>query len=361
MLILVINCGSSSLKYQLFNIKTGKPVTKGVIERIGEKSSGCRNHHDAVSLIKDSIASGPRSFIEDIGEIQAIGHRVVHGGEDFGEAALISKKVLNSIRKFVELAPLHNPPALAGIKACAKYFPGIPQVAVFDTAFHQTMPDYAYIYGLPYRLYKKYKIRKYGFHGTSHRYVAGIAAEKLGKPIGKLKIITAHLGNGCSMAAVMHGKSVDTTMGLTPLPGLLMGTRTGDLDPAAVTFIMEKKRLGISGVNDLLNKKSGFLGVSGISNDMRDILSGIRKGNYRSRLAYNIFAYGIKKYIGAYAAAMGGLDAVVFTGGIGENMPKLKQALSRELRAVVGEKVKFLTIPTNEELLIARDAYRLTK
>ncbi|MGB2705677.1 MAG: acetate kinase [Candidatus Omnitrophota bacterium] len=354
MLILVINCGSSSAKYQLFHIKQKKPLAKGVIERIGERGSRCKSHHDAVRMIKDRLPSKK-------GEIRGIGHRVVHGEEAFGESAIINKKALKLIESFCEIAPLHNPHAVAGIKACSHYFPGVPQVAVFDTAFHQTMPERAYIYGLPFKFYRKYKIRRYGFHGTSHRYVSGEAAKRLKKPLKKLKVITAHLGNGCSMAAVMHGKSVDTTMGFTPLEGLLMGTRSGDLDPAIVTFLMEKEHLGTKEIDGILNKKSGFLGVSGLSNDMRDILSGIRKGSRRAKLAFEIFVYGIKKYIGAYHAVMGGLDAVVFTGGIGENTPRIKKSLSKELRGTLGRKTKFLTIPTNEELLIARDTYKLVR
>ncbi len=354
MLILVINCGSSSAKYQLFDIKREKSIAKGVVERIGEKGSRCKSHYDAVRMIKDRLSSVKA-------EIKGIGHRVVHGEEAFGESAVINKKTLKLIESFGEIAPLHNPHAAAGIKACSHYFPGVRQVAVFDTAFHQTMPERAYIYGLPFEFYKKYKIRRYGFHGTSHRYVSGEAAKRLRKPLKKLKLITAHLGNGCSMAAVMYGKSVDTTMGFTPLEGLLMGTRSGDLDPAIVTFLMEKKHLGTKAADMLLNKKSGFLGISGLSNDMRDILSGIRKGNRRARLAFEIFVYRIKKYIGAYYAVMGGADAVVFTGGIGENVPRIKKTLCRELSGVLGGKVKFLTIPTKEELLIAQDTYRLIK
>ena len=361
MLILVLNCGSSSAKYQLFHIKSKKPLAKGVVERIGEKGSGCKDHYHAARVIRDKILSGKGACVKDASEIKGIGHRVVHGGERFSEAVIINKKVINSIEKFVELAPLHNPPALAGIKACARYFPKTPQVAVFDTAFHQTLPPYAYIYGVPYRFYEKYRVRRYGFHGTSHRYVAGEAAKRLKKPLKKLKIITAHLGNGCSMAAVMHGRSIDTTMGLTPLEGLLMGTRSGDLDPAIVEFLIRKERIGIKEVDNLLNRKSGFLGVSGISNDMRDIVRAIKKGKKRARLAYQIFVYRIKKYIGAYVAVMGGADAVVFTAGIGENMPALKRVLSSELRPVLGNRTKFLMIPTNEELTIARDTYGLIK
>ena len=359
MLILVINCGSSSAKYQIFEINSKKPLAKGVIERIGEKGFGCKNHHDAVLLIKKRLLSGEKSPVRFISEIKGIGHRVVHGGDMFGEATVINKKSLAVIENLSEIAPLHNPPAAAGIKACIRHFPGIPQVAVFDTAFHQTMPDYAYIYGIPFEYYKKYRIRRYGFHGTSHRYVANEAAAALKKPLEKLDLITVHLGNGCSMAAVMRGKSVDTSMGFTPLEGLLMGTRCGDLDPAVVTFLMQEEKLGAEALDGLLNKKSGFLGVSGVSNDMRDILSAMKKGNRRASMVFKIFVYRIKKYIGAYAAVMGGVDAVIFTGGIGENVPNIRKSLSNELRPLLGKRTKFLTIPTNEELLIARDTYRL--
>ncbi len=358
MLILVINCGSSSAKYQLFDVKREKSLAKGVIERIGEKGATCKNHYEAISLIRERLLSGNRR-LGSIDEIKGIGHRVVHGGEKFNEAIVIKKPIIKLIEKASILAPLHNPPSLAGIRACKKYFPKIPQIAVFDTAFHQSMPPHAYIYGIPFGFYGKYKIRKYGFHGTSHRFVANAAARKLKKPLKKLKIITAHLGNGCSMAAISGGKSIDTTMGFTPLDGLLMGTRTGELDPAIVTFLMEKEKLGIEEINEILNRKSGLLGISGVSNDMRDILSRMRKGNARAKLAFKIFVYRIKKYIGAYFAAMGGLDAVIFTGGIGENAPQIRRMLSKELRPVLGRKTKFLTIPTNEELLIAKDTYNL--
>ena len=361
MLILVVNCGSSSAKYQLFNIKYKKSVAKGVIERIGEKGSRCKSHYHAIGMIKDRLLSKKKGILRSIDQIKGIGHRVVHGGEEFKEAVIINDKVTRSIERFSELAPLHNPPALEGIKACGKFFPGIPEVAVFDTAFHQSMPQRAYIYGLPFNFYKKHKVRRYGFHGTSHRFVSAEAAKKLRKPLQRLKLITVHLGNGCSMAAVIDGKSIDTTMGFTPLEGLLMGTRSGDLDPAIVKFLTEKEKVNINKIDEILNKKSGLLGISGASNNMRDILTLVKKGNKRAILAFEIFVYRIKKYIGAYAAAMGGLDAVIFTGGIGENVPGIKETLSRELRPIFGKKAKFLTIPTNEELLIAHDTYNLIK
>lgn len=357
MKILVINCGSSSVKYELFDIRKHKSLERDSVERITHYA----DYSKAIRIIRQRLLEPRKNILGSINEIKGIGHRVVHGGEEFKRATIINSKVVKSIEKFVELAPLHNPSALAGIRACSKIFPRISQVAVFDTAFHQSMPDYAFIYGIPYEFYKEYGIRRYGFHGTSHRFVAGRAAEILKKPLNKLKVITVHLGNGCSMAAVSKGKSIDTTMGFTPLEGLLMGTRSGDIDPAIVIYLMEKKKLNTKEMNEILNKQSGFLGISGISNDMRDILSYVKKGNKRAQLALHIFIYKIKKYIGAYAAAMGGLDAVVFTAGIGENMPSIRYKLRRELKPVFGKKVKYIVIPTNEELLIARDTYRLIK
>jgi acetate kinase len=349
MLILVINCGSATLKYQLFDIQ---PKKSPAVQSVAKDSVISRNHDRDIRLIRDKFWSK---------KIRGIGHRVVHGGEEFEKASLINKYVLKSIGKKSELAPLHNPPSLAGITACRKYFPGVPQVAVFDTAFHQSIPEEAYIYGIPFHFYKKYKIRRYGFHGTSHRFVAGEASRILKKPLSKLKLITAHLGNGCSMTAVLKGKAIDTSMGFTPLEGLLMGTRGGDLDPAIVTFLMEKEKLSISEIKEILNKKSGLLGISGVSNDMRKILREMKNGNRRAGLSFRIFVYRIKKYIGAYQAAMNGLDAVIFTGGIGENLPGLRQILSRELKGALTGRVKFLTIPTNEELLIAKDTYKVIK
>ncbi|MFH1790742.1 MAG: acetate kinase [Candidatus Omnitrophota bacterium] len=357
MKILVINCGSSSVKYELFDAKKFRKLDRGVVERI----AGHSDHAKAMTDIKSRISDPKKGFLASEGKLIGIGHRVVHGGEVFKKSCIIDRRVIKGIARFNELAPLHNPPALAGIEACLRIFKKIPQVAVFDTAFHQTMPAYAFLYGLPYEYYGRHGIRRYGFHGTSHRFVSEAAAGIIGKPLNRLKIITVHLGNGCSMAAVSNGRSVDTSMGFTPLAGLLMGTRSGDLDPAIVPYIMEKEKMGIKETEDLLNKKSGFLGVSGISNDMRDILCNVRKGNARARLALDIFVYGIKKYIGAYAAAMGGLDAVVFTGGIGENTPGIRYKLQKELRPIFGNRIKFMVIPTNEELLIARDTYRLVK
>ena len=363
MLILVINCGSSSAKYQLFNIEKNRSLAKGVVERIGQ-SGACKDHSAAIKIIVDTLTDLRRGVIASTSEIDGIGHRVVHGGEEFKESTIITAKVIKSIKKYCELAPLHNPPSLSGIEACSKILKGIPQIAVFDTSFHQTMPEAAFFYGLPFKYYKKYGIRRYGFHGTSHRFVSEEAARILRHPASRLKLITCHLGNGCSMAAVSRGKSIDTSMGFTPLEGLLMGTRSGDLDPAAVLYILEKERLTIVQVNDILNKESGLLGISGVSNDMRDILKGARgKGPVakRCKLAIEIFIYRIKKYIGAYYAAMGGLDAVIFTAGVGENNPWIVRRISNELKDVVSKKTKFLIIPTNEELLIARDAYNIIK
>ena len=376
MLILVINCGSSSAKYQLFDIVKNRSLAKGVVERIGHTNSSlthqsywkssstckavCKDHHAAIRIIVDALTKGRSSVIASKDEISGIGHRVVHGGEEFKESTLLTGKVMKSIQKFSELAPLHNPPSISGIRACSEILKGIPQVAVFDTSFHQTMPQTAFLYGLPFRYYTKYGVRRYGFHGTSHRFVSEEAVKVLRRPAERLKLITCHLGNGCSMAAVSGGRSVDTSMGFTPLEGLLMGTRSGDLDPAAVLYILDKEGLTLTAVNDILNKKSGLLGISGVSNDMRDILKWARGQGPRAKrckLAIEIFIYRIKKYIGAYQAAMGGLDAVIFTAGVGENNPWIVKRIAAELKHVVSKKTKFLVIATNEEQLIARDTY----
>lgn len=354
MLILVINCGSSSAKYQLFDIKHNRSLAKGVVERIGE--GPCPNHYDAIRIIVGRLLDKRRGVIRSKDEIGGIGHRVVHGGEEFKNSTLITQRVISNIKKYSELAPLHNPPSLAGITACSKILKGIPQAAVFDTSFHQTMPARAFLYGIPYKFYKRYGIRRYGFHGTSHRFVAGEAAKALGRSLNSLKLVTCHLGNGCSMTAVDKGRAIDTTMGFTPLEGLLMGTRSGDLDPAIVLYLM-KKNFSANRVNDILNKESGLLGISGISNDMRDL---VKKGG-RAALAIEIFVYRIEKYIGAYQAAMGGLDAAVFTAGIGENHPWLIRRIAKDLKNVVSGRTRFLVIPTNEELLIARDTYGIIK
>jgi len=377
--ILVINCGSSSAKYQLFDAKRQKLLARGMVERIGSERANlrqqnnggalnknvvCPDHYIAINIIVDALTDPKYGVIKSKSEIGGIGHRVVHGGEEFKNSTRITPKVIRSIEKYSELAPLHNPPALLGIKACSKILKGIQQVAVFDTSFHQTMPPEAFLYGLPFKLYKKYGIRRYGFHGTSHRFVAMQTAKALNRPLNSLKLITCHLGNGCSMAAVKNGKSVDTTMGFTPLEGLLMGTRSGNLDPAVVFFLMEKEKMSPNRISDILNKESGLLGVSGVSNDMRDILEASKGRGLsakRSKMALEMFIYRIEKYIGAYMAAMNGLDAVIFTAGIGENNPWLVRRIEKDLKNVVSKKVKFLVIPTDEELLIARDAYTIIK
>lgn len=384
MLILVINCGSSSAKYQLFDLAKRRslafrcrsvpmvsvsnhevePLAKGLIERIGQPGH-CENHYEAIALIVDALTDGRTGAIKSKDEIDGIGHRVVHGGEEFKASTLITGKVIKSIEKYAELAPLHNPPSLSGIRACLDILKGVPQAAVFDTSFHQTMPEKAFLYGLPYKYYEKHGIRKYGFHGTSHRWVAKAAARELNKPLERLKLITCHLGNGCSMAAIDKAESIDTTMGFTPLEGLLMGTRSGDLDPAVVFYLMEREGLSPQHISDILNKKSGLLGISGVSNDMRDLLKAAKsksvKASVRAKLAIKIFIYRIEKYIGAYQAAMKGLDAVVFTAGIGEHNPWLVSRIRKDLMSVVDKRTKFLAIPTNEELLIARDTHEIIK
>lgn len=377
MLILVVNCGSSSAKYDLFDVEKEISLCRGVVERIGEENSSithecngdgrihekvsCRDHHRAIELIRDVITDPEKGALSDSSEVAGVGHRVVHGGEDFHTSRLIDDNVIAGIEKYIELAPLHNPPSLEGIRSCMKIFESVPQVAVFDTAFHQTMPKRAYFYGIPYELYRKYAIRKYGFHGTSHRYVSQKAAEVLQRPIEEVNLITVHLGNGCSMAAVEKGVSIDTSMGFTPLEGLLMGTRSGDIDPTVVTILMHREGLSEDEVNELLNKKSGLLGVSELSNDMRDILEGIDSGNEQAKLAYDMFVYRIKKYIGSYAAVMGRVDAVVLTAGIGENVPRIREELETELTPLLGEDTEFMSLGTNEELLIAKDTYKIVE
>ncbi len=348
MKILVINCGSSSIKYKFFILPRGKLISKGKIERIGEKGSHVADHYSGLKII-----------LGKINQVNLVGHRVVHGGEKFKKPVLIDKEVIRKIRQCCSLAPLHNPANLAGILACKKLLPGIKQVAVFDTAFHQTLPDYAYIYGLPYEYYKSFGIRKYGFHGTSHYYVAHEAARVLKKPFNKLKIITCHLGNGCSITAVDRGRSIDTSMGFTPLEGLVMGTRCGDLDPALVIYLMIKKRLNPHQIDNILNKVSGLKGISGISNDMRVLDEKSKEGNTRAKLAIDIFVYRIKKYIGAYIAVMGGCDALVFTAGIGENQKGIRRKVCQGLFSHLKKKPKVLVIPTDEELMIARQSYHL--
>ena len=392
MTILVLNCGSSSVKFQVINGSTKEWLVRGNISRIGEENSEIwqeknkgghvkfarliKDHEQAIKQILDGLLSKATGSIKDVSEIFAIGHRVVHGGEYFSQPTLINDEVLQRIEECSQLAPLHNPPQIKGIQACRKLLPGIPEVAVFDTAFHQTMPKTSYLYGLPFKYYEKYKIRRYGFHGTSHYYVAHRAAKLAGKPIKDLKIITCHLGNGCSMAAVKSGKCIDTTMGFTPLEGLLMGTRTGDIDCSAILFLMRQEDLSIDRIDSMLNKESGLKGLSENSNDMQKILEAIAKGDDKSQVALDIFCYRIKKYIGAYAAAMGGLDVLVFTAGIGENSSSVRSKscegmnflgieldsyentharAEEKLISKTDARVKVWVIPTNEELVIAED------
>jgi acetate kinase len=350
MKILIINCGSSSIKYKLFDMPKEERIKKGIVEQVGEKGSNIKDHYSGLKIILEKIHS-----------VDAVGHRVVHGAERFKEPVLIDNLVIKKIRQSSSIAPLHNPANLAGILACKKLLPGIKQVAVFDTAFHQTLPDYAYVYGLPYAYYKRYGVRKYGFHGTSHEYVAGEAARILRKPLNKLKVISCHLGNGCSIAAINKGKSVDTSMGFTPLEGLVMGTRCGDIDPALVTYLMHKIKLNICQIDDILNKESGLKGVSGISNDMRVLNKRRSRGSMRAKLAIDIFVYRIKKYIGAYTAIMSGLDALVFTAGIGENQEGIRRAVCQGIFSHLRKKPKVLVIPTDEELLISRKTYQLIR
>lgn len=394
--ILVVNCGSSTVKYQLFRMEDEdryEVMAKGIVERIGisgsrlEHHSGSRdfvderpiaNHRVALELVITALTSGEACVLSSVREIDAVGHRVVHGGEKFTGSALITEEVLAAIRACADLAPLHNPPNILGIEACQELMPGVPQVAVFDTAFHGTLPEYAYIYAIPYEYYEKYRIRRYGFHGTSHRYVAERAAKMMGRDLAELRLITCHMGSGVSFAAIRYGKSIDTSMGFTPLEGLVMGTRCGDIDPAIVFFLMEKEGLSAKQVEEILNKKSGVLGISGISSDTRDIEDAALH-NHRARLTLEIIAYRAKKYIGAYYAILGGLDGLVFTAGIGENSPYIRKSICSGLehlgifiddeRNTVRRKeafisrddspVKVMVIPTNEELMIARDTWRI--
>lgn len=393
--ILVLNSGSSSVKYQMFDPEKKKLLAKGVVERIGmagamlthipfgkeevRLSGEILDHKVAIEYVLSILLSKNHGVIKDKKEIAAVGHRVVHGGESFSESQLITSEVIKEIARCMDYAPLHNPPNLKGIRATQALLPDAPQVAVFDTAFHQTMPDHAYMYGLPYVVYKRHGIRRYGFHGTSHLFVSERLSELTGKPLKDQRIVTCHLGNGCSVAAIKEGKSIDTSMGFTPLEGLLMGTRSGDLDPAIVLHIMNKEELTMHEANTMLNKHSGIQGLSGISSDMREIEDEFEDNN-RARLAFTVFCYRIKKYIGSYAAAMGGIDAVVFTGGIGENSSKVREGVLEDLgflgiqldetfnrKEVKGEReismkdssVKIYVIPTNEELVIAIDTMRI--
>ncbi|MCL2355696.1 MAG: acetate kinase [Defluviitaleaceae bacterium] len=395
MYVLVINAGSSSLKYQLLNMTDESVLAKGLCERIGidgrlvhETDKGKHtadhampDHGAAMAIVLDSLLDANHGVLKSKAEIKAVGHRVVHGGEAFAASVEITAEVEAAIEAVSELAPLHNPPNLTGIRACKQHMPGVPQVAVFDTAFHQTMPEKAYLYAIDYALYEKYKIRRYGFHGTSHKYVAAQGAELLGRPQSELKIVTCHLGNGVSLCAVDKGVSVDTSMGMTPLEGLAMGTRCGDIDPAVVQFIMEKEGISAQEAGDLLNKKSGVLGISGVSSDFRDLCAAAEGGNLRACAAMDVFAYRVAGYIGRYAACMNGLDAVVFTAGIGENDCGIRERVCAYLtwfgvsidpakNAKRGEaldisapdaKVRVLVVPTNEELVIARDTKTVLK
>lgn len=377
MLILVINCGSSSIKYDLFDAGKETSLCRGSVERIGEKEAAinhtsrggrnvskrfdCPDHQKAIEIICDFLRDPGHGVLSDISEVAGIGHRVVHGGEEFSSTTLIDENVIRIIESFSHLAPLHNPPFLKGLKGCMSIFKDIPQVAVFDTAFHQTIPEKAFIYGLPYEFYEEHGIRRYGFHGTSHKYVAEKTAEMLNKPLDELNLITVHLGNGCSITAVEKGRSVDTSMGYTPLEGLLMGTRAGDMDPSVVVNLAKNEVPGIENIDPFLNNKCGLLGISGVSNDMRDILAAIKNGNKRAKLAYDVFVYRIIKYVGAYAAVLGSVDAVVFTAGIGENVPEVKNSVKERLQPLLGNSTEFLAVATNEELLIARETYSLIK
>jgi len=357
MKILVINCGSSSIKYKLYDFPADGLIAKGLIEKIGEPSSEVKNHTQGIKALVSDILK--KKAVKSMEEISVVGHRVVHGAETFREPCLIDEKVIEKIKECAQLAPLHNPANLAGIISSKKILPKAAQVAVFDTAFHQTIPEHAFMYALPGEYYRKYKVRKYGFHGTSHQFVAQAAAKQLGRPISKLKLITCHLGNGCSITAVDKGKSVDTSMGFTPLEGLIMGTRCGDIDPAAVFYIMKKEKLSLSQMDEILNKKSGLLGVSGRSNAFRAIKKAAAEKDPSAKLAYEMFIYRIKKYIGAYNFILGGADAVCFTGGIGENSPKLIEAIKKDITAAAAQKTKVLVISTDEEMMIADLAYKL--
>ena len=399
--VLVVNAGSSSLKYQLFDTTNGDVIAKGLCERIGidgklthkqlvkgitySADIAMPNHTEAMKAVVDALVHADHGCIASMSEIEAVGHRAVHGGQYFSSSVILTQEVYDILdTKCRDLAPLHTPASLQGIQACLDILPGTPQALVFDTAFHQTMPEEAYMYGVSYDLYEDYGIRRYGMHGTSHRFVAGEMIKLLGGNAEGTKIVTCHLGNGSSISAVKDGKCIDTTMGFTPLAGTIMGTRCGDIDPALVTYIMEKKGYSIDEVNNYLNKKCGFLGVSGVSSDCRDLEAAINEGNHRAQLAIDILKYQIKKYIGSYAAAMGGLDAVVFTAGIGENTPKIRAGalsgleflgieLDKEVNAntmgwtgltklsTENSKVKVYMIPTNEELVIAQDTEALVK
>ena len=392
--VLVINCGSSSLKFQLINSESEAVLAKGLCERIGidgrltyQPAGGEKNvsekamptHTEAIQFVIDALTDADTGVVKSLDEIGAVGHRVVHGGEKFAKSVVVTPEVKAAIAECNDLAPLHNPANLIGIEACESLMPGTPQVVVFDTAFHQTMPEKAYMYGLPYEYYEKYKVRRYGFHGTSHSFVSKRVAEIVGKPYNATKTIVCHLGNGASVSAVLNGESVDTSMGLTPLEGLVMGTRSGDIDPAIMEFIAKKENIDIAGIMNVLNKKSGVEGVSGVSSDFRDLEAAAKAGNKRAELAIDVFAYRVAKYVGAYTAAMNGVDNIVFTAGIGENCTFVRTkvcsylgylgiTIDEEANGKRGEeivistpdsKVKVLVVPTNEELAIARETVAL--
>lgn len=397
MKVLVINCGSSSLKYQLINMENETSLATGLVERIAIEGSKLtqkvdgrdkyvlttpmKSHKEAIAHVINTLLDEVQGVIKSSDEISAVGHRVVHGGEKYSASVIITDEVMKDLEEFSQLAPLHNPPNIIGINACKELMPSTPMVAVFDTAFHQTMPEKAFLYGLPYELYKENHIRKYGFHGTSHKYVSQRAADILGEDLKSLKLVTCHLGNGSSVAAVNGGISVDTSMGFTPLEGLLMGTRCGDIDPAIIPYLMDVKGYSYEEVNNIMNKKSGVLGLSGVSSDFRDIEDAAAAGNERAKLALDVFHYRVKKYIGYFMAAMNGVDAIIFTAGLGENAAETREEIvadmewfgikmDKEKNKVRGQerivstddsKVKIIIIPTNEELMIARDTLTLLK
>ncbi len=397
MKILVINCGSSSLKYQILDMTNETLLCKGLVEKIGIDGSvithekvgmdkfrletPMANHEDAIAQVLAAIQDPEHGVVKDMSEIGAVGHRVVHGGEKYADSVLITEAVMKDVEECCEIAPLHNPPNIAGINACKALMPDTPMVAVFDTAFHQTMPPESYLYAIPYEYYTKYHIRRYGFHGTSHKYVSRRAAEMLNVDLEDLKIITCHLGNGASVSAIKHGKCIDTSMGFTPLEGLVMGTRSGDIDPALVTYIRQKENLPSGKANEILNKKSGVLGISGVSSDFRDIEAAVAEGNERAALALKVFAHKVRFYIGAYIAEMNGCDAIVFTAGVGENDITMRELICHDLgnlgikidplknkirgkETIISSddaRVKCLLIPTNEELMIAKDTFEIVK
>lgn len=397
MKILVLNCGSSSVKFKLFDMDKKIVLTQGGIEKLGMKDSFLKmtlpngekkvfndfmlDHHVAIALILKILVSKEYGAIKSLDEIDAVGHRVVHGGENFNKSVIITKEVIDGVKACIDMAPLHNPANLEGIYTISKILPKVPQVAVFDTAFHQTMPEYAYMYGIPYELYQKYKVRRYGFHGTSHRYVSKHVCEFLGVEQEGKRIITCHIGNGGSITAIKDGKSIDTSMGFTPLEGLLMGTRSGNVDPGALDFLVEKEQLTSVSLSNLLNKKSGVLGVSGVSSDMRDLDAAAKDGNHRAELALKMYAYRILKYIGAYTAVLGGLDILVFTGGVGENQIEIRAKICSGLKylgieiddnrnqlrgqdAIISSdssRVTVAVIPTDEEFMIAIDTMELVR